>query len=46
MVDNDADIFAISDEEELVRQVEEIISEEQITKVIDLFSCVINNAVF
>ncbi|ODN00091.1 DEP domain-containing protein 1B [Orchesella cincta] len=33
MVDNDADIFAISEESELVQQVEEIISEEQITKV-------------
>lgn len=39
MVDNDADIFAISDEEELVRQVEEIISEEQITKVRFIFLC-------
>jgi len=33
MVDNYADIFDISEEAELVRQVEEIISEEQVTKV-------------
>lgn len=33
MVDNDSEIFAINDEDELIRQVEEIISEEQVTKV-------------
>lgn len=33
MVDNDADIFSISEEIDLVHQVEQILSEEQVMKV-------------